>query len=384
MILPVAKQNPAMNAPLSVAMMCESDALGGAEMVILRLAESLSRRGHRIIGVGPDEATQPNRGSNGWLRGKFADAGFEWRTYRKRRPVDPLCVRQLADILREARVDVVHSHEFAMAVYGTAATRLAHLRHVISMHGNAKEGAKWKARVALRWAFARSQAIAVSEMTRVHLEEVLALPPGRVQVIQNGVPEREGDRRRGRGVIGAGDDEIVVLAVGTLIPRKNHELLLRALAALGVEDIPSWRLAVAGNGGEQPRLEALVEELGLGGRVKFLGPRDDVDDLLAASDIFAMPSNWEGLPLAMLEAMFAGKPIIASEVGGIPEAINNGVEGLLFPPQDKDKLADALRALLTNPGRRAQLGQAARERAQRDFSIESMTDAYEKQYVANG
>jgi glycosyltransferase involved in cell wall biosynthesis len=372
--------DPTVRPRLTVALACESDALGGAEMVILRLAESLRGRGHRIVGIGPDEATQPDRGSNGWLRAKFLEGGFEWRTYRKRRGVDPLCLLEVTRLVKEVGADVVHSHEFAMAIYGTAAARLAGRPHVISMHGNRGVAVKWKPRVALRWAFAHSRAsVAVSHETRVHLEDALGLEPGRLHVVQNGVPERPGDRARGRAAMHADADEIVILAVGSLIARKNHELLMRALAALPAGG-PRWRLGIAGTGALRGRLEAVAAELGVSDRVHLLGPRDDIPDLLAGADVFAMPSDWEGLPLALLEAMFARKAVVATAVAGIPEAIESGVHGLLVPPGDRAAMTAALHSLLTDATQREALGRNARERASKQFSIEAMTDAYERLY----
>lgn len=370
------------NPSLRVALMCESDALGGAEMVIARLARELSRRGHQVVGVGPDEQTQPNRGSNGWLRDHFRQEDLGWRTYRKRRGVDPLCVKHLVDILREEAIDVVHSHEFAMAVYGTAATKLAGLPHVLTMHGSHAVAEKWKARSALRWAFASSRAaVAVSEATRTDLETSLRVTPGGLRVVHNGVPDQPGDRERGRLEARARAEELLVVAVGSLLALKNHELLIRSLAELNRQDAAApWRLAIAGTGPERARLEQAAREFGVEDRVALLGARDDVPDLLAGADIFAMPSRWEGLPLALLEAMFSGTAIVATAVGGVPEAIEDGTQGLLISPNDSHQLTNALRRLGRDPALRASLGQAARQRAEQDFSIAAMTNAYERIY----
>jgi glycosyltransferase involved in cell wall biosynthesis len=202
-------------------------------------------------------------------------------------------------------------------------------------------------------------------------------------VIQNGAPERRGDREAGRHAIGASEGELVILAVGSLIPRKNHEHLIRCLAAGGSGHERSWRLAIAGTGREMERLRSVARELAVDDRVRLLGPRDDIPDLLAGADIFALPSVWEGLPLALLEAMFAGKAIVASDVAGIPEAVDHGVEGLLVPPTDAAALSGALSDLLTSPELRLRLGNAARARAQGEFSMDTMTDAYERFYLGS-
>lgn len=357
--------------------MLESDEPGGAELFLLRLAEELRSRGHTVIPVGPARGT-------GWLGQKVRQAGFPWKTFHLARPIDPGCVWRLARLIRDHRVDVVHSHEFTMSVYGAAAAWLTGRPHIISMHGNEKMTAVWRRRAALRWAFQQShEVIAVSEATRSSLESELGLRNAeRIRVIRNGVPEVGGDRGAGRRRLGIGADELLIFTAGSVIPRKGHLILLRALDALRGTAVPKWRLVIAGwlVGDEPEKLRAFAAERGMTERLLLLGQRDDIPDLLAASDIFALPSLWEGLPLSMLEAMFAERPIVASRVAGVPEAVDSGVEGLLVPPGDVGALAEALGALLQDPELRARLGAAARARALRAFSIAAMTDAYLQLY----
>jgi glycosyltransferase involved in cell wall biosynthesis len=204
-----------------------------------------------------------------------------------------------------------------------------------------------------------------------------------MQVVYNGVADRPGERARVRRELGLRDDELLVLAVGSLCPRKGHPELLEALATLPRE-IP-WRVAIAGvpTDGEQdttPELQRIIAGHGLEGRAHLLGPRGDVPDLLAAADVFAMPSHWEGHPMAMLEAMFARRAIVASRVGGIPEAVHDDVHAVLAPAKDVPALAAALRRVLTDAPLRERLGDAARARADETFSVRAMADAYEALY----
>jgi glycosyltransferase involved in cell wall biosynthesis len=355
----------------TIALLLESDGPGGAEQMLIHLAEELQRRGHEVVPVGPANGC-------GWLAGEFRDRGFEPAIFRLRSAVDPTCVTGLARLFRDRGVDLAHSHEFTMAVYGAAAARRRSIPHLVTMHGGTGWAARWRRRAAMRWALrASSGIVAVSDPTRLELERILGTIAS-VSVVPNGVPRRDGDRARLRLELGVGDDEPLIVAVGNLYPVKGHAVLLHALAR--VEANRPWRLAIAGRGEEEAQLRALAQEHGLVDRLHLLGYRPDIPDLLAAADIFAMPSLSEGLPLALLEAMFSGRAIVASSVGGIPDALADGDAGVLVGPGDAGELSAALTRLLENPDLRHSLGSAAQHRAEAKFTTARMADAYEAIY----
>ena len=365
--------------PLRIGLWLESDGPGGAELVVFRMAEELRARGHEVLPMGPAKGV-------GWLGAKFRDAGFATRVFTLKRALDWGCLRDLTHQIRRDRLDLVHSHEFTMAVYGAAATQWVRCPHVITMHGNQTMTAAWRRRVALRWAFRTSAAtIAVSADTRRHLDGALGLAPGVAEVILNGVPERTGDPAPIRRELAIGPDEVLLVAVGNLDARKGHIVLLRALQELTAAGLKTpWRVAIAGGrGGDQRELlEAFAREHGFADRLHLLVQREDIPNLLAAADVFVMPSLWEGLPLALLEAMLAGKAIVASRISGIPEAVTDEVEGLLCGPGDVTGLSNVLARLLTQADLRSRLAQAALARARRDFTVGAMVDAYEGRYRA--
>jgi len=361
---------------LAIAMMIETDGPGGAEIMVLQLSEELRRRGHVVHPIGLENG-------EGWLSGKLEERGFHRETFSLRRPLDWKMLRDMTRRLRELRVDAVHSHEFTMAVYGCAAAhRGARIRHVITMHGDQGVTAAWRRRAALRWAFRNSAAaVSVSEASARSMEVRLGLRPSTLQVVPNGIRHQPGVREPFRREIGIGDAELLILAVGSLRPNKGHRLLIEALAKLADDaELPAFRLVIAGVGPEQEALDRMAREKGLDRHFSLLGQREDIPDLLAAADVFAMPSYSEGLPVALLEAMFAGKAIVASSVGGIPDAVKPEREALLTPPGDPSAIADALRRLLRDPGQRARLGAAAYHKAESTFRIELMADAYEALY----
>jgi glycosyltransferase involved in cell wall biosynthesis len=367
--------SPVETRGLRIAMMIETDGPGGAEVMLVQLAEELRARGHVVTPVGPARG-------RGWLSGRLRSLGFERRTFTLRRPLDPGCAWRLVRTLRELGTDVVHSHEFTMAVYGTAAAGWLRLPHVITMHGNEAVLDAWRRRVALRWAARHSRAlVAVSAHTRDTMGQGLHLAADAIRVIPNGVPLGTGERVATRRKLGVDDDEVLILTVGNLRPRKGHVVLLDALGRVQREGctVP-WQLAIAGDGRERENLARQAAALGLAERVQLLGHRDDVPDLQAAADVYAMPSFWEGLPLAVLEAMVAGNAIAASRVGGIPEAIRDGETGLLVRAFDAEALADALRRLLEDPALRRRLGENAARTAAAEYAVGRMADRYERLY----
>ncbi|MFL5489463.1 MAG: glycosyltransferase family 4 protein [Gemmatimonadaceae bacterium] len=364
--------------PLRIAMMLESDGPGGAEMMILRLSQQLRDRGHTVIPVGPADGC-------GWLADLFRAEGFAPQVFRMRHAMDPKCVVGLVQLFREHGIDAVHSHEFTMAVYGAAATRVLGLPHVITMHGGVNPCGTRRRRVALRWAMrSADRTVMVARATQRQFASRLGIDEARLTVVPNGVPIRSGDADRVRDEFHIQPDDCVLLAVGNLERHKGHRVLLDALSRLSRNrERLKWKLIIAGGrgGDQQEALQEFIEEQDWEDCVHIVANRDDIPDLLALADIFVMPSLWEGLPMALLEAMIAKKAIVASATAGIPEAIKHGKEGLLVTPGEIDALAGALRDLILDPVRRQTLGEAAGLRAEQEFTVNVMTDRYESMYA---
>jgi glycosyltransferase involved in cell wall biosynthesis len=345
--------------------------------MLLNLGEELRRHGHEVLPIGPAD-------KSGWLAAQFRERGFVPESYVLRRALDPACARQITGILRSNGIHVAHSHEFGMGVYGAVAARRAGSRHIITMHGGRYYAERGRRRAALRWAARRSAAlVAVSEATARDLRTTLRLSDDAVQVVHNGIPFREGNRSSLRSELALAADDLLIVAVGNLYPVKGHAVLLRALGELrrsGTTASVPWRLAIAGRGEEEEKLRMLAADQGIADRVALLGFRKDVPDILAAADVFVMPSLSEGLPLALVEAMAAGLPVVVSDVGGVSEVAVAGREAILVPPGDPARLAAGVATLLRDSGARSALGTAAHERAVRDFSVSTMCEAYERLY----
>ncbi|MGH2866921.1 MAG: glycosyltransferase, partial [Solirubrobacteraceae bacterium] len=187
---------------------------------------------------------------------------------------------------------------------------------------------------------------------------------GRLWVVPNGVALRGPASRSKDGVV-------TLTCVANLIGYKGHATLIDALVALPTD---GWRLQLVGDGPERPRIEAMIAAAGLASRVQLLGRRDDVDAILARSDLVVLPSYSEGLPNAVLEAMACGLPVVASDVGGTRSLLGSGA-GLLVPPRDAPALARALRLMIDDPARRASAGRRGRELVATALSVEARRDA---------
>ena len=213
--------------------------------------------------------------------------------------------------------------------------------------------------------------IAVSHAIATSVEDVLGWPPRKLEVIRNGVAIERFQQRRDlelRRELAAGSDDFLFLTTARLDPQKGLDVLLRA-----ARSVEGARFVIAGVGGELARLERQADELGVRERIVFLGHRTDVPALLAASDAFVLPSLFEGTPLSLLEAMAAGKAVVASAIPGTDELVVDDENGLLVPVRDAKALAQALRRVVADAELRVRLGAAARRTVQTAHSVGSST-----------
>jgi glycosyltransferase involved in cell wall biosynthesis len=222
--------------------------------------------------------------------------------------------------------------------------------------------------------------IAVSDEVKRRLGQNLQVPESKIRVVRNGICTARFDNPADpalRASLVDGQKRPVVFTPARLNSQKGHSYLLKAAAL-----VPEGLFVLAGDGPERRPLEEMTRALGLQERIRFLGHRQDIPQLFACCDLFVLPSLFEGLPLSILEAMAAGKPIVATAVGGSDEAIVDGVTGLLVPPADPVSLAAAIRRLLSDRELASRLATAAKTRVTREFSSDAMvrgvTGVYEE------
>jgi glycosyltransferase involved in cell wall biosynthesis len=330
----------------------------GAENVVLSLASGLDRSRFDTAVVALYDA------SPGDLDPLFSERGIQvWRLGKHAGP-DPRMYARLSQVMHDFQPDVIHSHLYVLryAIH-LRARALVHTVHNLAASEVGPFG-----RLVHRCVFRRGvAAVAVGSAVADSFRRMYGFPPA--ATIPNGIdtdrfwrPQVRSEWRRANGFR---DDDLLIVSTGRLTRQKNPVALAEAIAA-----IPHARLLIAGEGELRSQLEGRE-------RVHLLGVRNDIPDMLASADMFALASDWEGLPLAVIEAMAAGLPVVATRVGGIPEAVENGRSGFLVPPGDKRALTDALQTLAENPGLRREMGAASRVRSL-SFGVRAMMASYEK------
>jgi glycosyltransferase involved in cell wall biosynthesis len=358
---------------LRIAQLIESDGPGGAEQVVADLAVDLQDFGAQSI------VFLPARGE-GWLARQLTGTGVLVEYFDLNTPISPACARSLAAAFRRHRIEVAHSHEFSMAVYGGWASWLAGVHHVITMHGSRYYAGRLQRRLALRAAIASSDRIvAVSHRLAEDMSRDLIVRRARIEVIRNGVRRARVCPTRLREELGLRPDDRLLVAVGNLYAVKGHQYLIHAVALLS-DRHPHLHVAIAGRGNLETAITTRASDLGVSGKIHLLGLRSDVPAVLAAADVFVLPSLSEGLPLALLEAMFAGRPIVASDVGEIATALDGGRAGKLVAPGNPVDLAAALDELLSDPNGARELGERARSRAVAEYDVSQMVSRYRSMY----
>jgi len=299
--------------------------------------------------------------------------------------------RRLTGFVRKYESDIVQTHllqtlDFLMpAVVRDAGARgLLWTIHNVEFLPEGDRGWSARKRSVHRVLYRRgarrvSRFVAVSDEVRASILSQLGPIADRIRTIPNGVdPERfrrDGDRFALRRELGVDRDAPLILTVGRLTEQKGHRYLLEATASV-LHTHRDLHLLLVGEGELRDALARQAEESGIAAHVHFLGVRDDVPSLLASADLFVLPSLWEGLSVALLEAMVSGMPIVATDVSGTRQAMVPGETGLVVPPRDAGALAGAIDRLLSDPVQAHAVGRSARDRAAKSFGARAQAAAY--------
>ena len=347
-------------------------AVGGAQRHLLRLLGGLSAEFECDLVYFKDDN----------LLADFERSAVRVRRFDLGARPSPVEFARLVAHVRRGNYDLVHTHLLRADGWGALAARLAGVRTVVSTKHNAEEALRDPFFATVHGLVCRLDArvIVISSHVAEYMATVGRVGVGKMAVIHYGLDpaplpgKAEGLRARIGFGIPAGAP--LVLCAARLDPQKDHPTLLKAWSTV-VKAEPGAKLILAGGpqrGGEvyAAGLKDFATDLGLGGNVIFAGTRRDIPDLLAASDVLAMSSRWEGLGLVFLEAMGAARPVVATRVGGVPEIVEEGVTGLLVKPGSPDELAQALLELLRDRPRARAMGEAGRRRLGTAFSASEM------------
>ncbi len=347
-------------------------ALGGTEMIMIRVVSRLDpqRFQSQVCAFIP-----------GPVESELQAAALPYVILHKRRAFDVMLLLRLRAWIKRERIDLVHCRSLQGILYGGLAATLARVPFVCNVEGENTLRMQ-RAVPILRWSAKRSRAmIVVSESLKRSACRVTGVAPERLTVVYNGVDLDKFNTHH------SNSDVLPVLrkggahagCVGRLHPVKDHACLFRAIDHVR-QFVPNVHLSLIGDGPLRRELSDLQSDLGLRDHISFLGQRDDVARLLPQFDVFVLSSLSEGISIALLEAMAAGLPVVATNVGGNPEVVQHGVTGLLVPPQDSRALADALLQVLSDPEARQAMGRKGRERVEAHFSLSAMARHYGQIY----
>jgi glycosyltransferase involved in cell wall biosynthesis len=354
--------------PIRVHALIDSLTRGGAEMLLADMAAGAATADIRFsVGYLSDEDGSP-------AAVRLRERGVEPVLVPVSGLVKPSAFRDVRRHLAGVRPDLLHTHLGYSDAIGGAAARSLRIPTVSSIHLMAWESdLRERARLRLMAAVRRrcaARVITVSEAARRAFVEAGWDAPERVTTIHSGIAAepRPGAGAQVRASLGLGRDDTVVAMVSVVRPGKGHDVAIRAVEALSAR-YPALRLLIVGEGRARADVERLAAPLGH--RVVMTGHRDDFMEVLDAADLVVHPSSRDAFPTALLEAMAAGVPVVATAVGGIPEMIEPGRTGLLIEaPPGWQRLAEAIDSLLGEPKRLRQLGAAARDRFEREFTAE--------------
>lgn len=363
---------------MKILQLISSLGLYGAERIVLELSAELKQRGTGVIIV---NLFDPEK-SYGSVIGRAERLGLLARGLKCRGRFDPAAVLSLRRFIAQNGINVVHSHGYKADFYAWCARQGSDVRLVATCHNwlgrsLTMKGYQWLDKRILN---GFDRVVAVSETLRAEIEGA-GIRKERVELIHNGLSMRDSGGAAGRPaadirtVLGLKSGERMVTAVGRLCYEKGYGFLIDAAPVIAAR-CPDARIVIAGDGPLRPYLTSKTRMRGLADRIIFAGERDDIPAILAASDVFVMPSISEGMPVALLEAMAACKAIVASRVGEIPEMIRDRTEGLLAAPGDPDQLAAAVIRFLSDPEYALSCGQRAGLRFTRSFSADKMTESY--------
>ena len=349
-------------------MITRADDLGGAQTHVRDLAVALKERGEQVIVLA---------GGGGPLFDSLAKHQVECRLLKNLvHPIKPFqdlsADREIKAIIKEIKPDLVTTHSNKAGLLGRFAAKSLKIPVIHTSHGflfggreNSLPGYFYRLAEKIA-AGSADRIICVSESEYRLALELKVIKPDKLRIVYNGLPDIDCE------CWAAPEQEPVrIINVARFAEPKDHLTLLQALAGLG--DL-KWHMDLVGDGPQQKYIESLADDPRLAGKISILGMRSDVPELLAKSSLFVLSSKREGFPISILEAMRAGLPVVATNVGGIAEAVIDGETGFLVPVGDHAAMRKRVCALIEDPQLRKQMGTKGRERFLKHFTLKQMVE----------
>jgi len=361
---------------INVLQLVEGFGFGGAEKKLLELTKRLDKKRFRTVIC--------CLGLNEQIKKEFEMLGAKVVILPRGKRFDLNMILKVIQLIRRERIDIVMTVLFYADIIGSFAGKLAGVKVIffwetISAPEWLIKRRFWLYRIAVRFC---NRVIAVSRATAKFVEERRKVSSNKIKIIPYGVDINlftMGDGLAVRKELGIAAEDPVIGTIARLHPQKGHIYLIQAAERI-VLKFPNARFVLVGNGELRQFIENEVKVKHLDKHFFFLGFRSDVAQLLKSFDVFVLPSLYEGMPNAILEAMASGKPVVATAVDGSKEIIINGETGLLVPAKNAERLAEAVLYLLENRKAARELGQKGRNRVETLFSLEKQIEGFEKLY----
>jgi glycosyltransferase involved in cell wall biosynthesis len=368
----IAAKSAASVTPLSVMQVVWSLVAGGSEMYAYTVAANLNAPKYASLICAVDKG--------GALEPEIQSKAIPYFVMDRRAGLDFGLMWRMVRLFKTNRVRVIHTHHFNQLFYSVLAAKLTGAR-IIHMEHSIEYLKSKKLRTALKLlSFFCDKVLAIGNDGADFLREQVGISKPKLGIIRAGVDLGlyGQSKRQSRAELGLDEQAKVAVIVARLYPEKNHLMLLEAFAEVA-RRIEHARLLVVGDGTEREAIERKIKELNLGNAVQLLGVRRDVPRLLAAADLFVLSSDREGLPIAVLEAMAAGKPVVATAVGDLPTVVQDGETGRLVPPKNSAAFSAAIIEILTDLDLSLKLETNAR-RAAEDYSLRAMLEKFDRLY----
>ena len=366
---------------IKVLEMIDRSFLGGGQITLLSLVKGLDKDKFEVMAAS---------GGGGPLVDELGKLGVPHIPIDVRKLSGPGAAGRIAAVLRGAAIDVLHTHGGIAGLYGRLAAKKAGIPAVVhTLHGIHYLHYR---NPLLKWAFIvlerrlsrfTDAVIFVSQADLRRGMKLRLAPAGKARLIRNGIDPAgmiPGFDRAAKKIELGSDGRPLIVAVSRLHRQKGLKYLLRAVPLIR-EGIPAVKVVIAGGGPLASKLASAVRRLRIGESASLLGEREDAREVLAAADVFVLPSLWEGLPYVLVEAAALGKPIVASDIDGVREVVRSGETGVLVPPRDPGSLAAALILLLMDQDLAGKLGERARRDIPSAFALERMVRETEALYL---